>query len=430
MEETIPKILLIGNDGSGLDPSRGAGACIARTKRFRRALEDAGFQVDVCSPGSRLESKSDIRECLNRSSYSCAVAISPHPAEFAILAGTSFPLWIDMNGMHPAEVHLSGDLSGEPRLEMLRILSLENTLLSRGDHYSAPSSRQAHAIMGELYLLGRLGPSAKNVVPVSPIPHCALEAPLSAGATDTSQGFSIISTGSFNSWFDGDTLFDGLEYAMRRNDRITFTSTGGSVPFADDQYREFEKRSSGSEFRSRITLAGWVSEEELDRIQNEAGAAVYTDIACGETLLGARTRALDWISRGIPVVCTAGAEISETVVSKGMGIAVPQGDPVSLGEAFLKLAAEPETVRSIREAQEVWRRGDGSMTTIFQPLIQWCREPEQLSRDKLCPPTVSTVSSLRYRLTVLREISRRLGYSRAAGFLLQSIVAKLTRRSG
>ncbi len=421
----MSRILLVGNDGSVTNASQGSGACIARTARFQTALSNAGFSVDVCSMPAGHSSPGDVSEFLGKKDYSCVVAISPHPAEIAVRSGTDLPLWIDINGMHPAEIHLSGEKENEPRVEMLRMLALENSLLSRGDIFSAPSERQTHAIMGELYLLGRLDGASKSMVPVRAIPHCAVDAPLSTGPAG---GFSIISTGSFNSWFDGATLFHGLEYAMSRNREISFTATGGSVPFAEEQYRTFLQRLSGSRFKDQFRIAGWVSKEELDQIQKTASTAVYTDIPCGETLLGARTRVLDWISRGIPVVCTKGAEISQVISDFGMGISVAGGDPEALGSAFLKLASEPDIVKEIKRSQESWRNGVGSMNSTFKPLIDWCSNPVILPRIQLCKATVPGVSSLDYRRMVLKEISSVAGKRKAAGFLFKSLSEKIRNR--
>jgi glycosyltransferase involved in cell wall biosynthesis len=409
----LPKILLVGNDGSVTVPSGGAGACIARTERFRIALENAGFEVHVCSVDSSLSSVSVILEALRKTVYSCLVAISPYPAELAVRTGTEIPMWIDMNGMHPAEIHISGKQVDKPRLEMIRILALENALLARGDFFSAPSSRQTHAILGELYLLGRLDSCCRYLAPVKSIPHCAVEAPQSTGPIQGSSEFSVISTGSFNSWFDGITLFDALEFAMIRNPNITFTATGGAVPFAEEQYNLFLRKLSFSELKNRFRIAGWVNREELEGIQRTASVAVYTDIPSGETCLGARTRVLDWISRGIPVICTAGAEISETISGEGMGISVSPQNPEQLGEAILKLAAEPETIDRIKRAQALWRNGAGSMESVFKPLIDWCSNPGILPGKQLCDSTVPAVSSKGYRKMVLKEIALSRGKTAA-----------------
>ena len=418
------RILLVGCDGKSSNASTGSGACIARTERFLQALVASGFSVNVCSPGAELSGKRRVREMYTADDYTCMVAISPHPAELAVLSETSLPLWIDMNGMHPAEINLTADQPGVPRLEMIRILALENLLLQRGDFFSAPSSRQICSILGELYLTGRIGSDSRTSIPAVAIPHCALPAEQSKPDKSPGAPFMIISTGSFNSWFDPETLYKGLEYSMGKSDSIRFTATGGLLPYAAERYEIFLDLVEHSPFRNRFEMKGWVSKEELEEIQKSASAAVYTDIPGGETFLGARTRAIDWINRGIPVVCTAGAEISDDIRSFGLGIVAEQGNWQALGEAFLALEKQPEIRSSIVEAQSVWRHGAGSMENVFRPLVSWCSNPMRLGGNSLGRATVSRVSSLPYRFAVLREIALKRGIHSAAVFLFSSLVKR------
>jgi len=155
-------------------PSEGSGACIARTDSFRMALERAGIPVRVASPAGGRKGIGELRRELASGDYTAAVLISPFPAETALLSRMDLPLWIDINGMHPAEVQLSSrdsDRSGEL---MLRMLALENLLLSHGDMYSTPSRRQQHAVLGELLVVrgpGMLVGNRDAVDALSDLPH-------------------------------------------------------------------------------------------------------------------------------------------------------------------------------------------------------------------------------------------------------------------
>ncbi len=416
-------VLIVGNDGAGASEALGGGACIARTTRFYQVLLHAGFKVDVFSPVTRFSS--GIKEHLAENHYDCVIAISPHPGESAAITNINLPLWIDMNGMHPAEILLTSDTETLPRTEMLRILAMENILLSRGDFFSAPSKRQTYAILGELLLLGRLKASSKLNVPVQAIPHCAIEIPELPKVKSDDNCFQIISTGSFNSWFDSETLFNGLIYAMEKNDSIFFTATGGAVPFAREQYELFMEKLSNSKLKDRFRMAGWVSKEELENIYSAADLAVYTDNHSIETLLGARTRVLDWISRSIPVLCTEGAEISETISRYGLGLTVPQQSPEALGKAILKFCSNSDLISEIKEKQIKWREGIGSMTSVFKPLIKWCLNPKKIPPGQLCSPTVPQASSKNYRKMVFKEIQEKTGTGKALKFLWTSIETKI-----
>lgn len=415
----MTSVLLVGDDGSRETASKGTGACIARTGRFKYALEEAGLQVTVCSPSELERGATEIKRLLRDGSFTCVVAISPFPAEAAVMAEPALPIWVDMNGNHPAEIQLQGNADRRAGERLVRILALENSLLRRGDAFSTPSGRQACAVAGELLLLGRLGHQSAGAVPVVPIPHCAV------GEFDessrTGQEFIIISTGSFNQWFDELTLFKGLESAMKKNDRIRFVSTGGGIPFSPSKYDGFKKMIEDSPFRSRFTLHGWVQLDTLKEVYGSASAAVYTDIPALETFLGARTRTLDWINRGIPVVCTDGAEISEEIGKHGMGLVVPPLNPEALSDAFLKLASFPDLSREIAARQKVWCSTHGSSAKLFQPLVNWCTNPSRLPHGSLGKPTIPRMNSLGYFRIVFRELAA----GRGLGYAISRLLARL-----
>lgn len=400
-------VLLVGDDGS-LSASSGTGACIARTTRFRHALETAGFRVSVLSPLEGAAGAIEIKRCVKNKSFSCIVAISPFPAEAVAIADPNLPIWIDMNGTHPAEIQLQGNEDGKGGERLVRILALENSLLMRGDAFSTPSRRQAFAVSGELLLLGRMGTRSKEVIPVKPIQNCSI------GGFEkrhkSTVGFRIISTGSFNQWFDEITLFKALEYVMERYESVEFVSTGGRIPFSPGKYDNFRKMVENSRFKERFTLYGWIPYDELIEVYKIASVAVYADIPSMETTLGARTRALDWIKRGIPVICTDGAEISEDIRKHDLGIVVPQKDHEALAEAFLQLISSTDTLERISTNQEKWCSGEGSSEKLFQPLVHWCAKPLRIEANPVGTPTIPRLNSITYLRKVFHELRVDRGF--------------------
>ncbi len=410
-------VLLVGDSGNDSSAGAGSGACVARTKRFSNALLQGGFSVTCCSPGEGRVGAIRIRKLLAEKEFSSVVAISPFPAESAVLSGTDLPLWIDINGMHPAELQLQNRDDRRHGERFLRILALENSLLARGDGFSTPSIRQAASVTGELLLLGRTCFNGSNGITVAPIPHCA--EPFHDSMKTNSELFRIVSTGSFNIWFDEAVLFKALEAAMQADESIRFTATGGAIPFSRDKFPDFEKLVESSRFKDRFSLPGWVSREELEKVYSSAGAATYTDIPSPETFLGARTRVLDWISRGIPVVCTAGAEIADDIARHRLGIVVPSGDSEALARAYCSLADEESRCRSIREAQRKWCAGEGSSEHLFKDLLKWCSNPVRVPQKRLGRTTVSSMNSTGYLIRLFRELSISAGPGYAAKRLLK-----------
>ncbi len=416
----MSRVLLAGCTG-GAEIS-GEGACIARTGRFLSALEGAGHSVDLFGPaGNGPRSKRELRRILESGRYDLVTAISPYPAEAVLSAGCRPPLWIDINGAHATEVFQSSDDPVTRRIRMIRVLSLESAILSGGDAFSTPSRRQRLAVLGELLLLGRFSAASQVEPPVHAIPHCTAQRRPSSDLPAGDGAFSIISTGSFNTWFDHRTLFAALEIVMEADTGVSFTATGGPVRHSGSGWAEFSDLVHSSRMAERFLLEGWLPDGEMERVYSGASAAVFTDRPGLETELGARTRVLDWISRGIPVVCTSGSEIAEEIAAAGMGIVVPQGDPASLASALLRLARDPALGERIRSAQAAWSAGPGSLSEVFAPYLKWVEEPRRVLSPPACGPVVPPFRTAGYHRVLVREIVRAGGVRTAAGRILARV---------
>lgn len=421
----MARILLAGVSASGGPTAEGA--CAARTARFLAALESAGHEVETFAFGSPGGRGAGLVRLMRDGRFDSVTAISPYPAEAVVTAGCRLPLWIDINGAHASEVFKASDDPLTRRMHSFRIISLENSLLRRGDAFSTPSRRQRLAVLGELLLLGRLDASSQAAPPVHAVPHCVMPRPAApaGGRAPGPCGFSIISTGTFNTWFDHGTLFDALCRAMSADPRIGFTATGGSSPHSGRGWTEFSALAGSSPLGSRLRLAGWLGESELEEVYSGASAAVYADLPGLETELGARTRVLDWISRGIPVICTSGAEISEEVEREGLGLVVPQGDSAALARAILRLAREPDLRAAIAAAQQAWSIGPGSLRASFEPYLRWIESPSAMLQSPVGKPTVARFGTSRYNAGLLLCVIRNGGPVEA----LRKVVRHLLRPS-
>lgn len=383
------------------------------------------FGLSGNEPGVRRR----FRRILESGRYDSVTAISPYPAEAALSGGCHPPLWIDVNGAHATEVLQSPDDPVTRRIRMIRVLSLESAILRGGDAFSTPSRRQRLAVLGELLLLGRFSAAAQAEPPVYAVPHCASQRPPSSPSSDLTaggEGFSIISTGSFNTWFDHRTLFAALETVMEADPGVSFTATGGPVRHSGSGWAEFSDLVRSSGMAERFLLEGWLPDEEMERVYSGASAAVFTDRPGLETELGARTRALDWISRGIPVVCTSGSEIAEDIAGSGMGIVVPQGDPASLASALLGLARDPALGERIRSAQAAWSAGPGSPREVFASYLRWVENPRRVLSPPVFRPVVPPFRTSGYHRVLVREIVRAGGVRSAAARILARVFRRGT----
>jgi hypothetical protein len=191
---------------------------------------------------------------------------------------------------------------------------------------------------------------------------------------------------------------------------------------------EFTALAASSSHKGRYDIRGWVGCEELDNIYDTATAAVLADIPCNETRLGARTRMIDWVSRGIPVACTRGAEVSEDMEKAGTALVVPQESPEALGHALETLISRDEARSAIRKNQIRWCSEEGDPVRVFRPLNEWCASPERL-RGGIPPGFVpKPFGTLRYRLAAFALAARGKGFSGVLGGMAAKCLFSSARR--
>lgn len=421
----MSRIAIIGFSEDNLSTINGGGAALMRTQRFKTALISAGHTVELLSPKPSLRSGGEVRKFLkSKEKFDGIIAISMEPALAAVRSKTDLPIWIDLNGCHLAEMQLRSSL--ELTREILaRTIHQESLLLRRGDHFSTVSPSQRVAVIGELMVLGALDGKDVSHEMVSSIEHCALSIPERKNYEKKNR-ITILSSGSFNLWFDADTLFDALEMVMTKDEKIDFISMGGAVPHSPHKYEDFKKKVSGSKLKNRMRICSWVDEQELDETYKLTDIAVYTDIPCYEAELGARTRVLDWISKGIPVVCTRGAGISLDIERHHLGIVVNQQDPKALASAISTLIDNSSLYNEIVENQIRWCREDASMEKVFAPLLKWAGKPVRSPFHKKCigDNPVSPPRSPKFLFWLAGEYVRSTGLNGLFKRILQKLGKK------
>ena len=422
-ERSLSRIAIIGFSGEKLPTGSGGGAALMRTERFRSVLEENGHDVKMFSPSDRLSHGREVRKFLKENGrFDGIVAISMNPALAAVRSRTELPLWIDLNGAHLAEMQIRASI--ETTREILaRTIHQESLLLRRGDHFSTVSDSQRLAVIGELLILGVPDGTDISHEMVLSMENCALSIP-EKRTRNRQEKITILSSGSFNLWFDGDTLFNALEIVMKE-EQTEFISVGGAIPHSPHKYNKFKNMVSKSKFAERMHIRSWVDNNELEKAYEKADIAVYTDIPCYETELGARTRVLDWISRGIPVVCTKGAGISQDIEIYRLGITVHQQDSQALASAITTLIENNNLYNEIVDNQIRWCANEGSPERVFAPLLKWAEAPHHSPfKDKpIGKNPVAHPRSPDFLFRMAIEHIRRTGISG----LIRRILRKISR---
>jgi glycosyltransferase involved in cell wall biosynthesis len=124
----------------------------------------------------------------------------------------------------------------------------------------------------------------------------------------------------------------------------------------------------------------WVpyAERQNYLLEVDIGASLHRDYL--ETRFAFRTRFLDYVWAGLPMVVTRGDVLSEQVEARGLGWVVEPGDVDGVAEAILSLLDTPnlrEVYRPRFEQVAVTYRWDA----VVRPLVEFCLSP-RVAPDK------------------------------------------------
>ncbi|HWO93349.1 MAG TPA: glycosyltransferase [Dehalococcoidia bacterium] len=180
-------------------------------------------------------------------------------------------------------------------------------------------------------------------------------------------------------WYDPVTLIRAIARIRERRDDVKLLFLGTRYP--DAVWEENRALHNAFALARDLNLIdetvifqdGWVPFEEVKDyiLECYAGACTYRDTL--ETRYSFRTRFVDLVWAGLPIVCTAGDVLAERVDRETLGIVVPEGDVDAVEAALLRLlddCAFYETCRAnlacVRE-ELTWERA-------FAPLVRFLHE--------------------------------------------------------
>lgn len=397
-----PRIVVITGDPLG---EQMAGPAI-RAWNIAGSLADAGHEVRLLSltRAERAESRFDIRhvrpgdEAAMRphEAWADVIVFQGHALElFETLRRSTKIMAIDIyDPMHleqleqaksrPAEVweRAVGDAT--------RVL---NTQLARGDFFFCASERQRQFYLGQLSALGRLNPHVYAGDPdlrrlVDVVPFGLPERPAEhrkPAMRGVRPGIGpddkvIIWAGGVYDWFDPKSLIRAVgSLSERRPDvRLFFLGTRHPHPDVPEMPVVAQSRALAEELglTDRVVFFNdsWVPYDERDDYLTEADLGVSTHYAHVETTFSFRTRILDYLWAGLPMVVTEGDHFADLVARESLGESVPAQDVDALAAAIERVLYDPEIAAAARGAVERVRE-DYRWPTVLRPLLDFAAAP-------------------------------------------------------
>jgi GT2 family glycosyltransferase/glycosyltransferase involved in cell wall biosynthesis len=268
-----------------------------------------------------------------------------------------------------------------------------NRQLARGDFFLCASQRQRHFWLGHLAALGRITPRLYDTDPslrslLAEVPFGLSSAPprrTGTGIRGDGRGVSesdklVLWAGGVYDWFDPLTLVRAVgELAASRPDlRLAFLGMrhpNPEVPAMDVGVRTRHlARSLGLTGKHVFFNEDWVPYGARQNWLLDADCGVTTHFEHVETTFAFRTRVLDYLWAGLPIVTTDGDSFADLVAAERLGVVVPAQDPDALARALDRVLYDAEFAQGCRERIAVVRERF-TWETVLGPLLRFCRDP-------------------------------------------------------
>jgi glycosyltransferase involved in cell wall biosynthesis len=295
--------------------------------------------------------------------------------------------------------------------------------------------------LGQLAALGRINPSTyeddphlERLIAVAPF---GMDASAPAHRRDALKGVLpgigtgdklLLWGGGLYSWFDPKTLIRAVaELASTHDDaRLYFLGTRhpgveemGIVRESHDLARELGVLDSSVFFNEE-----WVEYADRENYLTEADAGVSTHMSHVETTFSFRTRILDYLWAGLPMVVTQGDSFADLVESEGLGIVVPAQDVAALTAALERILYDEEFLAEAR-ANVARVREKFYWETVLAPLVEFVRDPRP-ARDRTGGKRVGPTARSRKPYGFVHNVRMTLHHARHQG--LAPTIARLRSR--
>lgn len=298
--------------------------------------------------------------------------------------------------MHLEQLEQGRDLPPETwDLHVSDAVAVLNEQLRRADFVLCASERQRLFYLGQLAALGRINPATYADDPelrglLAVVPFGLSEQPprhersvLRGVVEGIGDGDRIaIWSGGLYNWFDPETLVRAVAQLARTRPTVKLYFQGSRNPNPD--VPEMAIVGSVRRLADELGVLGssvffndsWVEYDDRQNYLLEADAGVSTHFDHLETTFSFRTRILDYLWAGLPMVVTDGDGFAELVRDEGLGLVVPERDPERLAEALDAVLFDDARIEQWRAAvarvreEFLWSR-------TLQPLLAFVDRPRR-----------------------------------------------------
>lgn len=331
----------------------------------------------------------------------------------------------------PFHLENLGPDGGTPEERMANVRHLTSVLndaMRRGDYFLCATERQRDFWFGSLASLGRMNPATYEAdttfealigvvpfgIPMSP-PLKKREVLRGVVPGIGADDRVLLWGGGVYNWFDPLTLIEAVDIARHQVPEVRLVFLGMTHPNPDlpPMRVAAEARVRADELgltdRHVFFNHGWVPYDERADYLLEADIGVSTHQLHIETRFSFRTRLLDYLWAGLPIITSEGDAFADLTRSEDIGEAVPTAQPGPLAHAIVALLQDDDRritcAANARRVAERFRWAE-----VLKPLVAFCDAPTRAAdqpsphaRARSVPDTVDAMPHL-----VLEDVSREL----------------------
>lgn len=256
-------------------------------------------------------------------------------------------------------------------VESIRSLRLGGLL---GDFYICASERQRDFWLGSLLASGRINsetyaqdPTLRALIDVVPFglpadpprKHRTVLKGVHPGID--SQDRLLLWNGGLWAWLDPLTLVEALPQVLSVRDDVKLFFAAGkhfdetTVPEMPIYARTLVRCRELGLLDRHVFFGDWVPYDERGDYLLEADLAVSLHQPTLETRFASRTRLVDCVWAGLPVLTTEGDPLSDMVATEGLGRTVSAGRPDLVARAILEMLADDELRHQVAARAEEMR---------------------------------------------------------------------------
>ncbi len=335
------------------------------------------------------------------------------------------------------------DLELEQR-EYLADLPSWNAALQRCDLVLVASGEQRLYYTGLLAALGRITPHSYREERLVRVPfgiHHDEEPPAvhSPGSELRALWF-----GGVYPWFDASALVTSVTRARDAGAPVHLTMAGAKNPFVrHGHFVDHAEQAIADALRSGVVdVVPWLPYAQRSEVYAGSDVIVSLNTVGPETAFSWRTRVVDYVWSGLPLLTNGGDPLSEQLIAAGAALRLPDATPEAVAQALVLLHGDPARLVSMRAAMAAqrtqldWRTCVAELAQALHDGVDPA-EPVALVRGtvghapgvRVAPTSVAQarVDAVRTYATRARRHARAYGPARTAKVAARVLASRVPR---